>query len=322
VRAYGRLRFDGTDRDGSFAGACWFTDIVVGKDSQILPRRTNLRRASFLGTDVSKLVFEDVRWWRRHSRGRRWLARQALWDESRAERGDFRWSAPQGMSGKEDATPEERQAFYEGIAATYRQLVLNYEAKRAYETAEDFYVGEMETRRRQIAAESWRGWRWWPSLRRYGSSFGLYLVLSRYGSSYWQALGMLLVMVALFAGGFMGLGFRQTREGVEAPPASLAALPAGAGATAAVPAVDATPVPRVVAYRFVAPWSPEAATAGELAADYRRSVSFVLSIATFQRDRFYEPTSVGGQLWLYLAVVAITSQIALILFAIRRRFKR
>ena len=47
------------------------------------------------------------------------------------------------------------------IAENYRQLVLNYEHKRDYDTAEDFHVGEMEMRRKKKGVKEkwpWLGW--------------------------------------------------------------------------------------------------------------------------------------------------------------------
>ena len=85
------------------------------------------------------------------------------------------------------------------VAHTYHQLVLNYEARREYEAAEDFYVGEMETRRRQLGEGSRASksmlWRWWGGIRPWLGAYAMYGVLSRYGSNYLHALIVLFMYV-------------------------------------------------------------------------------------------------------------------------------
>jgi hypothetical protein len=54
--------------------------------------------------------------------------------------------------------------------------------------------------------------------------------------------------------------------------------------------------------------------------DFGAAVQFTLSIVSFQRDRFYVPTDGWGRAWLMLAFFALTGQLALVLFALRRRF--
>lgn len=75
---------------------------------------------------------------------------------------------------------------------------------------------------------------------------------------------------------------------------------------------------RVIRYTL----TPKPGSIRRWASDYGEAVSFSLSTATFQRARLYEPLS----LWCYLLMVGgsviFTSQTALLLFALRRRFKR
>ncbi|HEV8366905.1 MAG TPA: hypothetical protein VGQ39_03050 [Pyrinomonadaceae bacterium] len=59
-----------------------------------------------------------------------------------------------------------------------------------------------------------------------------------------------------------------------------------------------------------------------MASDLGESVLFTLSIITFQKERFYEPVGWQAKLCLYSAVLFLTAQAALVLLALRRRFKR
>ncbi len=49
---------------------------------------------------------------------------------------------------------------------------------------------------------------------------------------------------------------------------------------------------------------------------------FTLSLLTFQKERLYEPANRCTQFWVYIAVFLLSGQMVLVLFAIRRRFKR
>jgi hypothetical protein len=116
----------------------------------------------------------------------------------------------------------------EVIGENYRQLVLNYEKRRDYDTAEDFHIGEMEARRRkQLAILNVLGRKIAQRLGkteqegvRYAdrvqsalswlNGYGLYGLLSRYGTSYWQAFLVLIALAAIFATGFMFTGLQAT----------------------------------------------------------------------------------------------------------------
>lgn len=174
-------------------------------------------------------------------------------------------------------------------------MVLNYEQKRDYESAEDFHVGEMEMRRKKrgvgIKPKALQATREWVNL------FGLYRISSRYGSSYNQALLVLLICFALISSLFLLAGFRPSDENR----ADQSAL---------------------IEYNMLPDSSHNWAGLQRLSADYLKAFILSLSIITFQKDRFYEPVSWQGQLCLYLAVLVLTVQAALVLLAIRRQFRR
>lgn len=220
-----------------------FSNVVVFEN-------VDLGMARLQDTDLERVIFRDVQWHRPKTLLRR---RQALWDEFRP-------------------LEKEQERQYERIAEIYRQLVLNYEKKRDYDSAEDFHIGEMEMRRKLKAARIRS--RWLRQTREWVNAHGIYKLSSNYGTSYIQALIVLVLLLVVFSLSFLLTGFRPTNESQGA--------------------------------RF-----------GLLDA-----FLLSLSIITFQRERFYEPVGWQSRLCLYIAVVMLTAQIALLLLAIRRRFKR
>lgn len=121
-------------------------------------------------------------------------------------------------------------------------------------------------------------------------AYGLYSFLSIYGTSYVRALMVLVLTFLILASLFLLAGFRLVAEGT------------------------------FVAYD-IAPdgsWPPASA----LARDFREACLLVLSTVTVSRYRLYEPVSWEGRLLLPVTVIALASQLALFLLALRRRFKR
>jgi len=188
----------------------------------------------------------------------------------------------------ESADPNIRDC--EAVAENYRQLVLRYEKRRDFEKAEDFHIGEMEVRRltSSVGAPKLVG-----ALRDAVNPYLLYRILSNYGSSYWQAAFVLLFFAIVASSGFMLLGLRPTESHV-----------------------GLRPVRYVLAPCFCLP------PVSELAADFGHSATHVLSMLTFQREKAFEPATVQAQAWQALSSIFLTGQGALVLLAIRRRFKR
>jgi uncharacterized protein YjbI with pentapeptide repeats len=254
-----------------FEGDTAFVGLDIVKDASVTFEKVNLGKASFEDTNLELISFRAVTWAMPRTRFRPF----ALWDEFRPENANY-----------------ERD--YEKIAENYRQLVINYEKKRDYDSAEIFHIGEMETRRKR-KADVWRGiapktaiW-----LKEWFNSYGLYRLLSTYGTSYWQALLVLAFFILISSVSFMYAGFE-----TENPPS------------------------RVIEYNIITDTAHVPVSAKEWMTDYKEAVSYSLSIITFQRERFYRPTALESRLCLYIAVVVLTAQLAMVLLAVRRRFKR
>jgi uncharacterized protein YjbI with pentapeptide repeats len=120
---FGEATFSGKAdfRGEAFEGVCNFTRVTLDEKARVRFEKANLRQTSFLDTDLERIHFRDVKWPRK---GRR----QVLWDEFLHKGG---------------------QSDYEKVAENYRQLVINYEAKRDFDTAEDFHIDEMEMCRKK-----------------------------------------------------------------------------------------------------------------------------------------------------------------------------
>lgn len=260
-----KTRFEKTD----FRGECFFTALEIPAEANFTFATVNLSKAQFWDTNLESIRFRDIQW-------ALFKRRSALWDEFRQlEEG------------------EERS--YEKIAENYRQLVLNYELKRDYESAEDFHVGEMEMRRRKrgVGVKT----RALQTVREWANLFGLYRISSNYGSSYNQAFVVLLVFFALISALFLFAGFQPNPENRADPPG-------------------------LIEYNLLTDTAHHWAGLKRLAAEYLKACMYTFSIITFQKDRFYEPVGWQGQLCLYIAVLVLTAQAALVLLAIRRQFRR
>jgi uncharacterized protein YjbI with pentapeptide repeats len=255
-------------------GECDFRRLIIKKEAEFNFQQVNLGRSRFTDTDLEKIVFRDIEWGNTESR---WVKRAVLWDE---------------VCPLEE---DESERNYEKIAENYRQLVLNYESKRDYDVAEAFHIGEMEMRRKKQGAYIKSPWLRW--LRERLNSYWLYRLLSNYGTSYWQALTVLLALLLIFSAAFLYTGFQPNKENISA-------------------------TGRAIEYNVFTDSTHHNVSLGQWLSDYGEAVLFSLSIITFQRERFYEPVGWVSQLFLYLAVLTITTQGALVVLSVRRRFRR
>ena len=267
---------EGQEENLCFYGTCFFNEIELGEKARVIFNKVDLGRASFLDTDIKDFTFRDVTWHRPlKARPRR---EKALYDEFRHLYSE---------EGKKDESPEEVD--YSKLAENYSQLVINYENKRDFISAHEFRIGEMESRRKSLGTSLSPRWR---KIRRWANAYTVYRILSNYGTSYWQAMGALFLMLLAFAWLFLFSGFQ---------PLSPEGSPLNA-----------------INYK---PWFDFSNTWQTLC-DYGKSVLFTLSILTLQRSRFYVPLGGLSQLWLFLAMIMFYSQVTLLLLAIRRRFKQ
>jgi len=304
----------------SFGQVADFRGATFEKPNRLLFHRVNEKsrpgmRARFVNCLLEGVRFEDVNWHR--ERGRIFLQDEA------------------DLVGTPNSPPT---ATHELVADAYRGLVNNFEENRQYELAEECVIGEMEMRRRNpngFLFASWARleqkprWKFWhPLLIRIGKQFKswydkfrfarllgehfsflyIYRALSTYGSNYSRALRWLLAIVFLIFPiifGFMSVqrndeawGFRFYRP------------------------------MRLSADDFV-PWREAAhleklnnARGADLLYAYFNLAVFSAEVATFQRDRLLLPFSLPAKFLVVIEQVLVPGQLALFLFALRRRFRR
>lgn len=166
-------------QDGTLCPGPIFELTKYAQPDAVVFHQTNLDQALFQNSDVSHLVFSNVRW-RRRPGNRKCM----VFEEVANLEGDFT-----EVLRPEDGDPDERN--YSLIAELYQQLKKNYDDRRDYCTAGDFHYGEMEMKRLSSPSRS-RAFRW---LHRNFGLVALYKHASEYGESYVLPAVWLLVIV-------------------------------------------------------------------------------------------------------------------------------
>lgn len=255
-----------------YAKTLWMQNLRITDKANISFHDVDFSGARMAGTNVEKFLFARMKW--------AYLAQRAcLIDEIELREQLHKDCQALGNS----QTAAQRDA----VTENYRQLVMNHEAKRSYELAENFHVGEMEMARLAATASSRLG----ITLGRL-NSFWLYRILSVYGTSYHRAVavlcGLLLVFSALFL--FNGMQVKETK--------------------------------RVINYEIC--WClPVSLEEGKTAfKDSMAALGMTVSIATLQKERPLEPEGTTGSLLASALLLTASAQAALLLFALRRRFRR
>jgi hypothetical protein len=139
-------------------------------------------------------------------------------------------------------------------------------------------------------------WRWWGNTREWTNVYSIYKLSSNYGTSYLQGLLVLGVLLALFSGIFLFTGLEPGKEHVGSLPA--------------------------INYELCLHTACQRASWQQKVNDFVRVYLFTLSLLTFKQEKLYEPANEWTQLWVYIAVTFLAGQTALVLYTIRRRFKR
>jgi uncharacterized protein YjbI with pentapeptide repeats len=296
-------------RFGMFHNGCDFIRVTLPKDEKFVFFRNDLSKARFHDTNLEEIIFRDVQWAKAQTRLQRLLRGKSyfLWDEIRP------------MEGMRDYPDDAK------TAENYRQLVINYEGKRDYETAEYFHIGEMEMRRKRLEEnlfsfepipdafsepegldEDWHKSKLYylnypfylfHELRKKVNGYSIYLISSRYGTSYPQAIAILFLLTLMFPLFFLYAGFKSGKE-------------------------STVEQPRIIEYNLFSDSTHQTVAFGQWINDYSEALSYTLSIITFQRERFYEPLNLQSRMLLYISVFVLTAQTAFVLLAIRRQFKR
>jgi uncharacterized protein YjbI with pentapeptide repeats len=182
---------------------------------------------------------------------------------------------------------------YELVAIAYRRLITNFEKARAYDLVEDCTIGEFELKRRDPDRFLFTEWlkpvyKCFPLLRTWigeqVSIVGIYRLSSLYGTSYQRAMVVLGLLLLVF-----GLCFST-----------------------------------IVDIRPSESGENRISTCGDsnVFQGLCRGLFHAFEVATLQRTPLYNPVSAVGRIIEIFEQVLVAGQAALLLFAIRRRFRR
>lgn len=284
-------------REAKFCDAAFFDDAAFGTRNGTLAADTEvLAIADF--RDVRFLKPELVRFLR--TNGRETEGLRVRFANSHVEGVQFDavlWHRTDGRMVLQDELDVIEQGegapSYEETAIAYRRLIINFENARSYDLAEDCTIGEFEMKRRDPSR--------FVLVKRLGSFYdrsswfmrwvgehlsvvGIYRLASIYGTSYQRAGLVLVLLIVSFALVFA------TIIGIHP-------LPLSAGAIS---------------------------TCGQLnpAQALCSGLVHALEVATLQREVLYKPDSSFGRVVEIFEQVFIAGQAALLLFALRRRFRR
>jgi hypothetical protein len=156
-----------------FSSVSWLKPDLV-RFSSINRRTPQPFAVSFTNcSSLEGIAFTDVNWARE-------AGRLMLWDERRV----LPVEREMGFIEGEDPHRFYRATEHEVVASAYRQLAGAFEQRRAYDLAEECFIGVMEMKRHD------RTLPWWTRV-----AVDVYRLASHYGSSYYRALWMLLVGV-------------------------------------------------------------------------------------------------------------------------------
>lgn len=188
-----------------------FGNVTLFQPDAVFFEHVNLSRASFLCTDMSRVRLVGVEWGPLYYTRWNWvpswflgLTMPALYDERRLE-GAKDIPADQHLI----AAGKEGVANYRLVELLYRQIRINLETGRELVEAGQFYVGEMEMRRRNPGPILW-GPKW---------GLQLYWMLGCYGESFYRPLFWYLAVGLLFAFLYLWAGFTVLGEQVQYNPA-------------------------------------------------------------------------------------------------------
>jgi hypothetical protein len=237
-----------------------FSRIVFLQPEEVRFRKIDLSKTRFLSTDVRRVRFVDVDWCRRKGR-------DAVYDEH----------VP---------SLETRNVDYALIARLYRWLRANYEQNLRYPEAGDFYIGEMEMRRK---AEN-------SVLKKLPLLF--YKAMSNYGESYYRPLCWIAVILLFFPILFMFAGIQPFNFNY------------GASSD------------KVISYKLDFSSFESITPTWEEAVDYYTCFLYSMSVFSFIRDKKFTTINNWGHTLFVAESILGPATLAFFLLALRRRFKR
>jgi hypothetical protein len=187
-----------------------FRNITVENPDKTTFDGVNLNHVRFLGTDLKDIKFNEIWWTNREYGKNRPKKRNMVFDET-FQTGTFyqglEWARSNGIIGTEKAKRisirlkklhfmgSGTEGYHYDVYRLYNQLRLNYEKTGRYHEAGDFFIGEMEMRRRGNFEK--------PFIR---ILLHFYQLFSFYGERPLKAFGWLFALWLVFGFIFKGMG--------------------------------------------------------------------------------------------------------------------
>lgn len=174
-----------TKNNKKIPASVYFSNILF--PDKVIFRSCDLSRASFLNSNIEKVRFDECEWGKLETKITKTKDKEKkveichnkyrsnkLWDEYSADK------------DKDDATK------FRQIENIYRQLKKNFDDKKDNQTADDFYVGEMEMRKIALEKEG--------RFKNFGRLIFLYFYrcISYYNSRPFQASIWLIAIIIVF----------------------------------------------------------------------------------------------------------------------------
>lgn len=152
----------GVDESHLFYGQVNFANVVFEKPASVSFLHVNLIRTSFENTDLKNVYFTGCNWYQKE------LKRNGIEQEYRNDSSDY----------------HSRRLFLPRIESTCRNIRHALEDNKDFALANDFFIGEMEAKRKQL-----------PFLKReFFSLLAWYRAVSNYGTSPWVCLRFIVLV--------------------------------------------------------------------------------------------------------------------------------
>lgn len=160
----------------------FFVDVTLKNPSEVTFRNANLKKCSFLKTNISNINFIDITWanskeieWGNYLKKLVCYKRDILYDE---------------------ILVRKNNRDYKQVEELCRQIKANFEAKKNFDRAGDFYFGEMEMKRKTLR------------IRKAKALFMLYKISSGYGETVGRSVLLLGFLTLFFSSAYLFNGIK------------------------------------------------------------------------------------------------------------------
>ena len=248
-----------------------FYDTNFKNPSHVLFANIDLTRVLFRWTDISEIRFDAVNW---PTTSKLKGSRKYIADEFYP------------FTKKKVHKTHNRDKYYSVVIDLYQQLKKNYEDRRNFKEAGEFYYGEMECIRKSSI------------LRRYLPSFiNLYKISSGYGQRYIRSIFVLFLLLLIFSSSHLYFGLKPNNLNI-----------------------SSTEVRYSINFSEI----KDISFLKEFFKDFVLSITYCIEVITREeeQDRLFKPLTLYGEIVNHIFSILIYVQVLLFILALRRYFKR